>query len=280
MDGGLNTWSVYIHTTPSGKKYIGITSQPVNARWRNGKGYKYNSYFAKAIRKYGWDNILHEVVAENLSEDCAKDMEIALIKQYNTTDRSLGYNISAGGDGTVGVHHFGAENPFYGKHHTDETKAAASDRMKNAWSDGCFDDTISRPIYQFDMDGNLINSYKSIRQAEAATGVPHSVISRVCLGKLNYTHGFTWAYQDECADLQKFKHNFLQRMNNKANNFAKHLRKVVELFDLQGQLIDTYVSASQLAREIGVHKDTVAYACRNGNILQGQYRCSYTEKVC
>lgn len=280
MDSELNTWSVYVHTTPNGKKYIGITSQSVKVRWRNGKGYKYNSYFAKAIRKYGWDNIAHEVVAENLSEECAKEMEIALIRQYNATDRSLGYNISAGGDGTVGVQHFGEENPFYGKHHTAEVKKESSNRMKDAWANSNFDDVICRPIYQFDMDGNLVGSYKSIRQAEAETGVPHSVISRVCHGKLNYTHGFTWAYQDECTDLQKFKHDFLQRMSNKANNFAKHLRKVVELFDLQGQLIGTYVSAAQLARDIGVHKDTVSYACRKGNILQGQYRCSYAEVSC
>lgn len=32
-------WCVYIHTSPSGKKYIGITSQNPQKRWQNGKGY-------------------------------------------------------------------------------------------------------------------------------------------------------------------------------------------------------------------------------------------------
>jgi len=271
-------WCVYIHTAPNGKKYVGITSQSVNERWRYGKGYKENSYFARAIRKYGWDNIIHEVVAENLSEDSAKNMEIALIKQYNTTNRDYGYNISAGGDGTTGVQHFGSDNAFYGKHHSEDVKVEIANRVKNAWADGLYDDSICRPIYQFDMDGNLVGIYKSIRQAEDETAISHSVISRVCCGKLNYTHGFTWAYQDNCADLQAFQRDFLQRIDVKKQNFAKHLRKAVELYDLQGKHIGTYESASQLSRELGVHKDTVAYACRNGNILQGTYRCNYAQE--
>lgn len=52
-----NRWCVYVHTSPSGKKYVGVTSQYPNARWRNGKGYKSSPAFNNAIQKYGWDNI-------------------------------------------------------------------------------------------------------------------------------------------------------------------------------------------------------------------------------
>ena len=54
---------LYRHTSPSGKVYIGIT-RDVNIRWSN-KGYRYltyNSIFGKAILKYGWDNIKHEIL--------------------------------------------------------------------------------------------------------------------------------------------------------------------------------------------------------------------------
>lgn len=32
-------YSVYVHTTPNGKRYVGMTSRDLSARWRNGLGY-------------------------------------------------------------------------------------------------------------------------------------------------------------------------------------------------------------------------------------------------
>ena len=46
-------YSVYKHTAPNGKVYIGITSADVKDRWKNGYGYYRNEHFFKAITKYG-----------------------------------------------------------------------------------------------------------------------------------------------------------------------------------------------------------------------------------
>ena len=90
-------YSVYIHTFPNGKKYIGVTRCEPELRWgANGCNYK-NPYMVNAIKKYGWDNITHEIVAENLTVDQASQMEIELIQKYNSADRRYGYNISLGG---------------------------------------------------------------------------------------------------------------------------------------------------------------------------------------
>lgn len=48
---------LYMHICPNGKKYVGITIQEPNQRWRDGKGYCKNKHFYNAILKYGWDNI-------------------------------------------------------------------------------------------------------------------------------------------------------------------------------------------------------------------------------
>lgn len=90
---------VYIHTSPKGKKYIGITSMnPPEKRWANGHGYAHNSHFTNAIQKYGWDNFEHEIVAENLSEEEAINMERRLIAEYNTINQDYGYNKTSGGE--------------------------------------------------------------------------------------------------------------------------------------------------------------------------------------
>lgn len=90
---------VYIHTSPSNKKYIGITSMnPPEKRWINGHGYKHNYHFTNAINYYGWDNFSHEIIAKNLTENEAMQMERELIAKYNTMDQNYGYNQTSGGE--------------------------------------------------------------------------------------------------------------------------------------------------------------------------------------
>ena len=75
-----NTYCVYMHTTPSGKKYVGISKNNAVKRWDCGRGYQGNTHFFNAIMKYGWINIKHEILYKNLSEQEAKEKEIELIK--------------------------------------------------------------------------------------------------------------------------------------------------------------------------------------------------------
>lgn len=97
-------YTVYKHTSPSGKVYIGITSRPVQKRWQNGTGYKQHRYFNAAIQKYGWQNFTHEILFSNLSKSDACEKEKELIMLYNSTDRRFGYNQSTGGEsGACGV---------------------------------------------------------------------------------------------------------------------------------------------------------------------------------
>ena len=96
----MKSYSLYRHTSPSGKVYIGITTQTPEKRWYNGKGYKRHTYFFNAILKYGWDNIKHEVLFTGLDELTAKSLEIDLIRHYKGL--GISYNITDGGDGYLG----------------------------------------------------------------------------------------------------------------------------------------------------------------------------------
>ena len=73
MEDSLTYWSVYRHTSPSGKVYIGITSKNPKRRWAYGYGYNHCSVFRKAILKYGWNNINHEILFTHLTASKAKD---------------------------------------------------------------------------------------------------------------------------------------------------------------------------------------------------------------
>lgn len=94
-------YSVYIHTNKiNNKRYIGITSlkNPQN-RWRHGNGYKNQLKFYRAIQKYGWDGFNHEIIATNLTDAEAKQLEKELIEKYDSMNPACGYNATRGGDG-------------------------------------------------------------------------------------------------------------------------------------------------------------------------------------
>lgn len=97
-DTKSTTYTVYKHTSPSNKVYIGITSRPVKERWAKGHGYNYNTHFWRAIQKYGWDNFQHEILYENLSKEEASKLEIELIAKFDSMNQAKGYNLTTGGE--------------------------------------------------------------------------------------------------------------------------------------------------------------------------------------
>lgn len=151
----MTDYCVYKHILPkeiSGKDndmtYIGITMQGLNKRWQNGLGYKHNSYLSNAIKKYGQENFLHEVLFEGLTKEAAEQKEIELIAYYKSNQREYGYNITSGGE-CLGKHSeetkqkmkenhadFSGENhPQYGTHRSEETKLILSQKAKKRFEE-------------------------------------------------------------------------------------------------------------------------------------------------
>lgn len=91
-------YSVYCHIFPNGKRYVGVTKNSLEKRWGCGANYASCPLVFRAIQKYGWESIQHEVLfeSENLSD--AEEMEKHYISAYDTQNPEKGYNILPGGD--------------------------------------------------------------------------------------------------------------------------------------------------------------------------------------
>ena len=146
-------WTIYCHThIDSGRRYIGLTKQTWQARWsehvsqalRRKGGW---GHFQNAIRKYGKNAFSHEALATCLTVDDANVTEEEVIKQYNTRNPEMGFNVHRGGY----VEHPYKENPWlipgFRERVSASTKAAAarpeskklrSQTSKTLWSDPKF----------------------------------------------------------------------------------------------------------------------------------------------
>lgn len=174
MKDDQESYTVYMHITPSNKRYVGITKQNPKDRWKSGKGYMHNKYFWNAIQKYGWDNIQHIILFNQLSKEDAKRIEIDLIKKYNLTDRNNGYNITKGGDGLNGMIV------------SDETRMKMSKNHHNLCSNQY---GAKNPYAKAVVNLNENFVYATIREANKSIGKSYynSDISSVCRGRKKHT---------------------------------------------------------------------------------------------
>lgn len=206
----MGDWSVYKHTTPDGKVYIGATGKNPKDRWNYGYGYR-NSNLYPAITKYGWDAIQHDIIANGLTEKQAYSLEEKLISEYDSTDPNKGYNVATG-RGSTGViiseetreklvaSHLGKKNP-----HTEEwnqkIREGNSGKKKPhsgvPRSEECrkkIAKAHSKKVCQCDLALNVIRVFDSIRLAEKETGIRNQNISACCLGKSETAGGYIWKY--------------------------------------------------------------------------------------
>lgn len=234
-------YSVYVHTNKTNqKKYVGITSCDVSVRWKKGYGYSDRLPIGMAIRKYGWDGFTHNVVATDLSEDDAKQMECELISQLKTQDRRFGYNITSGGDGVCGwspsqetrkkislsaQSRSGDRNPNFGHKWSDEMKKNASFRKRK---ENLSEDTIRK-------------------MSEAAA-------KRV--GKDNPFYG---------------KHH----SEHTKSILARSRFRAVQSFDKTGKLIAEYESINGASKSTGIHKVAISNCCRGVTKTSGGYMWRY-----
>ena len=218
----INNFCVYRHTSPSGKCYIGITNQDLERRW-GFNGYNYtivkkdgklkHPYFANAILKYGWDNFKHEILHINLTKEeaCAKEKEY--IAYYKKGGKS--YNITDGGEGLWGY-----------KFTKEQIKKSAEKRRGIKQSQETIAKRVakntgkvrtdeqkmktSKPIVQYDLQGNFISEYFGIREASRQTGINSSHIGDCCNKVKNRKSagGFLWAFKgDPVPSFYKEHHN-------------------------------------------------------------------------
>lgn len=206
----MENFKIYKHTFPNGKVYIGMTCQEVRHRWRDGNGYNNQDVMRRAIKKYGWGNIKHEVIFENLNQQEAENIEQKLIRELKANNKKFGYNLDNGGNHagkmskqTIekmrnslknspynwrGRHHteeskqklrekrLGKLNAMYGKHFTTEEKIKRSIAVKEGKA------KLTTNIAMCDINNNVLQVFSGVNETARQTKIPAMVISRCCRG--------------------------------------------------------------------------------------------------
>lgn len=121
---------------------------------------------------------------ENKGNNCVENLEWVTAKQncnYGTRNERIAEKIK-------GENHY-----LYGKHLSEEHKAHIIDSSVK-----------SKSVCQINIETNtIVNTFKSMREAERQTGVKHQHIWRVCVHKRRSAGGYFWCYSEEVEQWQK-----------------------------------------------------------------------------
>lgn len=270
------TWKVYIHIVPKeisnnnvDKYYVGITSlEDANLRWRSGHGYKKNVHFWRAIEKYGWNNLQHDVVAENLTFKEASNFEKTLIEKLKSNDYHHGYNVSPGGEsGAAGVQS------------SEKQKEVTSKRLKEAWKDHEYRERMikmSRQIHTQEWRKNHSKKLKALWSDDEYRR-NHSGVNHPCYGQKRdprYGSDNSNAKQIVCLNSLKVYGSIKDAHIDTGCSVSSislccsHKRKSCSQTDSQGRRYTwrTYKEYLQMS------EDDIQQAITNGNIVKSPFR--------
>ena len=178
-------YSIYKATNTINKKvYIGFDSDWPDRKSDHKRQSKKdnNIKLYNAIKKYGWDNFEWEVLYQSLDgEHCLKVMENYFIVQHRSYigfEDCWGYNMTLGGEGTLGRKHSketlekiieaakgrydGENNPMYNKKHKPESKM----KMSRPGPKPKLKETLSKGVYVTPW-GSFINTTGAINHPKS-----------------------------------------------------------------------------------------------------------------
>ena len=288
------TWRIYKYTNViNGKVYIGQTKNTIKRRAAGGSGYYKCTYFANAIRKYGWNSFTCELLEDGITtQEKSNELEKYYINLYNSNNMDFGYNIDAGGkSGTylsIPIHKYSLEGEYICSYDSIDDAAqdlniACSYIGKVSKTPGllaggfqwsrelvdrmpiCMRDTQSFQVFQYDIFGNYMNGYDNAYEAGKQFGEwgSHRIIEH-CKSQQGECFGFQWRY---------YKSNNIGTINNNSG-----VSKIVYQYDLDGNYITKYSSAAEAAKKYNVDRHAIAYCCRSLTRTSCGYLWSYILK--
>lgn len=215
-------YSVYkITNCINGKIYIGSSIRP-DVRWKQhkyaSKNINNNKHLYQAMRKYGVNNFIFEIIADNFnSKEEMENYEEYLINILNTTNPKIGYNNSK----------------FSGKHLCIDNTLQHIDKIK-------------KQCAKVDIYNNIIEKYESYAEASKKNNnVGATRIRRVCKGKDGSCYGEYYRDINENGEIVKLpfvapkcrKMLYALNINDMSEQYFSSISEASKLLNINRQSI-------------------------------------------
>lgn len=267
------------------KVYIGLSTQTLQQRINQHNSHAYNQqskyHLHCAIRKYGPDDFEYVIIEDNIDNiETLKERERYWIKYYDSYYN--GYNSTLGGEGRIirddeEIKRLFEEgkttkeiveitghnkNTIYKSYQSSGLTEINNERKKLQNQLRC-----SRPVEQYDLEGNFIKEWLSATECGKVLG-NQSFISAICNQKENMlsAYGFLFKYKDDERSIEEW----VKRLKNKKTS-GRPKKRILQL-NKNYDIINIYESGAEAARALGKDdKSNICSAARKGRKAYGYY---------
>lgn len=220
------TCGIYkIENLKNGKIYIGQSIE-IERRFQKHLVAKDDFYIHKALRKYGKENFTFQII-EECDLKILNEREIYWINFYNSLIPN-GYNMNSGGSNGMGF-------------------------------------SKRKPVKQYTLTGDYIQTFQSAIEASDKTGICHSDICACCRKKYKKAGNFIWRYLDDLSEITP--------LSSIRTDFT-----VLQLDKNYDIILSEFKSISEASKITGVAKATICKVCNGKGKTAGGYRWRYKVK--
>ena len=233
----------------------------------------------KAFREFGFDNFKYEILEqfEEFDQDKLNELECYYIEKFNSL-KPNGYNMVPGGTNGAGLAHskpveyydiYGNYIETFNSAHQAELKtginyssicACCREEIKHTkgyqWKyvdsekiigDISKDGIIinERKVYQYDLKGNLIKVYNTLKEAAEFSQVSKSLICKVCRLNGNTAGGYVWRYEGDSFNAHK----------------TSTKTRTIEQYDKNMNLLNVFGSITEAAQKTNSNIGNIQAVC-------------------
>lgn len=280
-------YEVYkITNKQNGKVYVGITNQGYKTRWyKHCSDSIHDSSFPihQALRKYGINGFIVEVIEVCPTIENLKEREIYWIKELKSQTIETGYNLTVGGDGTFGRFH-SIESKELMRQKAFGRKANQQSRLIMSLKSA-----KAKVVSMFTLEGKLIKTFRSASEAAKEIGANRANVAACARGKYKQIKGYKFSYTDfiltdplpeiknevkvkekkvvseeikkRISDTNKLRWDDERRLQYSLNNIKN---KQILQYDLEGTFLREFRNVSEAVKTVNASTHTNIAKCARG----------------
>lgn len=132
-----------------------------------------------------------------------------------------------------------------------------------------------KPVFQYDLESNFINSYESRATAERANNLSRGRVKEALSGRTMTSGGFIWSDAPLTEEEIKMKLSRINKRKTKDTSNSLSIRgkdNILVQYTLDGERIACWSSLTQAGKDLGIPVSSISLCCSGVYKKAGGYR--------
>lgn len=180
----------------------------------------FNNHLQSSYNKHGVENFIFEII-EECDKEVLLERENYWIKNFRATDKNFGYNKRPDATNNSGI--------IISEITREKLRSSHLGHKRSEEAHNKILSSQYKNVYQYSFNGDFINGFQSIIEAEKKTNILKTGISACCRGINKQAGGYIWSF---------FKKNKIDPLKSNKNIRYKHFKKITSIDESNNKCLE------------------------------------------